>query len=190
MSHADQFRGTFTALITPFKSAGAIDFESFERLLHDQIAAGVQGVVVLGTTGESPTVTDSEREELIRFAIQRAKGRTLVLAGTGSNSTDRCVHESKRAAALGADALLVVNPYYNKPMQAGLLAHFRTIADAVDVPLILYNILGRTGVNLATETLVRLAEHPRIIGVKEASGDIQQMMEVVQRTPKDFMVLS
>jgi 4-hydroxy-tetrahydrodipicolinate synthase len=190
MTNADQFRGTFTALITPFTGAGTIDYESFDRLLNDQIAAGVSGVVVLGTTGESPTVTDSEREQLTRFTIERAKGRTLVLVGTGSNSTDRCVHESRQAAALGADALLVVNPYYNKPTQAGLLAHFRAIADAVDVPLILYNIFGRTGVNLETETLVRLAEHPRIIGIKEASGDIHQMMDVIQRTPKDFLVLS
>jgi 4-hydroxy-tetrahydrodipicolinate synthase len=190
MTQSNQFRGTFTALVTPFTGAGAIDYESFDRLLHDQMAAGVQGVVVLGTTGESPTVTDAERAELIRFAIRRVKGRLLVLVGTGSNSTDRCVAESRHAADLGADALLVVNPYYNKPTQAGLLAHFRAVADAVSVPLILYNIAGRTGVNLATETLLKLAEHPRIIGVKEASGDISQMMDVIDRTPDDFLVLS
>jgi 4-hydroxy-tetrahydrodipicolinate synthase len=176
--------------VTPFTSGDAIDYEAFDRLLHQQMAGGVQGVVLLGTTGESPTVTDAERDELTRFTVKRTKGRMLVIVGTGSNSTSVSIAHSRRAADLGADALLIVNPYYNKPTQTGLLAHFRAIADAVSVPIILYNIAGRTGVNLATETLAQLAEHPRIIGVKEASGDIPQMMNVIQRTPDDFLVLS
>jgi 4-hydroxy-tetrahydrodipicolinate synthase len=190
MNAPDRFRGTFTALVTPFTSGDAIDYEAFDRLLHQQLAGGVQGVVLLGTTGESPTVTDTERDELLRFTMKRAKGRMLVVVGTGSNSTSLSIAHSRHAADLGADALLLVNPYYNKPTQTGLLAHFRAIADAVSVPIVLYNIAGRTGVNLATETLVQLAEHPRIIGVKEASGDIPQMMNVLDRTPEDFLVLS
>jgi 4-hydroxy-tetrahydrodipicolinate synthase len=190
MNAPNRFRGTFTALVTPFTSSDAIDFEAFDRLLHLQIAGGVQGVVLLGTTGESPTVTDSERDELTRFTVKRAKGRMLVVVGTGSNSTSVSIAHSRHAAELGADALLIVNPYYNKPTQAGLLAHFRAIADAVSVPIILYNIAGRTGINLNTDTLVQLAEHARIIGVKEASGDIPQMMNVLDRTPDDFLVLS
>jgi len=190
MNAPDRFRGTFTALVTPFTSADAIDYEAFDRLLNLQMAGGVQGVVLLGTTGESPTVTDTERDELTRFTVKRAKGRIVVVVGTGSNSTNLSIAHSRHAADLGADALLIVNPYYNKPTQAGLLAHFRAIAEAVSVPIILYNISGRTGVNLATETLVQLAEHPRIIGVKEASGDIPQMMNVLHRTPDDFLVLS
>jgi 4-hydroxy-tetrahydrodipicolinate synthase len=190
MNAPDRFRGTFTALVTPFTSGDAIDYEAFDRLLHQQMAGGVQGVVLLGTTGESPTVTDTERDELLRFTMKRAKGRMLVVVGTGSNSTSVSIAHSRHAAELGADALLIVNPYYNKPTQAGLLAHFRAIADAVSVPIILYNIAGRTGVNLATETVVQLAEHPRIIGVKEASGDIPQMMNVLHRTPDNFLVLS
>jgi 4-hydroxy-tetrahydrodipicolinate synthase len=190
MNAPDRFRGTFTALVTPFTSADAIDYEAFDRLLHQQLAGGVQGVVLLGTTGESPTVTDTERDELIRFTVKRAKGRMAIVVGTGTNSTSQSIVHSRHATDLGADALLLVNPYYNKPTQAGLLAHFRAIADAVSVPIILYNIAGRTGVNLATETVVQLAEHPRIIGVKEASGDIPQMMNVLHRTPDDFLVLS
>ena len=190
MNESNRFRGTFTAIVTPFTTAGAVDFNAFGRLIEIQIAAGVQGLVVLGTTGESPTITDAEREELSRFAVKCAANRVRIIIGTGSNSTERCVWESRHASTCGADAILVVNPYYNRPTQAGLLAHFRAVADAVEIPLLLYNIAGRTAVNLATDTVLRLAEHPRIIGVKESSGDIQQIMDVIQRTPPDFLVLS
>jgi 4-hydroxy-tetrahydrodipicolinate synthase len=190
MSDAKRFHGTFTALVTPFTAAGAIDRDALKRLVQAQIAAGVQGIVLLGTTGESPTVTDLEREELTRSAVEMAKSRMRVIIGTGTNDTERCMRDSRRAEALGADAVLVVSPYYNKPTQPGLLAHFRAIADAIEIPVILYNIAGRTAVNLATETLLKLAEHPRIIGVKEASGDIQQIMDVIDQSPPDFLVLS
>jgi 4-hydroxy-tetrahydrodipicolinate synthase len=168
----------------------SIDYDALGNLVEEQISAGIDGLVVLGTTGECPTVTHTEHNEVIRFVIKVAAGRTTIIAGTGSNDTNECIGYSERAAADGADALLLVNPYYNRPTQEGLYQHFWKIAEAVDIPQILYNISGRTGVNIQTDTLVRLAQHERIIGVKEASGDLNQIMEVITQTPDDFIVLS
>ena len=182
--------GTFTAIVTPFHEDGSIDYDSFARLIEDQIKAGISGIVVLGTTGESPTISPEEHNRVIKFAIEKAAKRTLVIAGTGSNSTDEAIEYSVKAKEDGADALLLVSPYYNKPTQKGLYEHFKKIADSVDLPQIIYNIKGRTAVNVETDTLMKLAEHKNIVAVKEASGDISQMMDVLMRAPKDFTVIS
>ncbi len=190
MKTLKRFSGTFTALVTPFQKDGSIDFGALGALVDRQIEAKIEGLIVIGTTGESPTLSHTEKNEIIRFVVERAKGKTLVVAGTGTNDTASTLEYSREAAALGVDAILLVNPYYNKPTQEGLYRHFKAVADAVNVPQILYNIQGRTGVNLQTDTLVRLAAHPNIVAVKEASGDLSQMMEVIQRAPADFTVLS
>ena len=167
------FRGVFTAIITPFTKTGKIDWNSYERLLDEQLEAKVSGIVPCGTTGESPTTSHEEDHRLIDFTIRHLKGRALVIPGTGSNATSEALSLSKHAAKAGADALLLVNPYYNKPTQKGLYLHFKAIADSVDIPCILYNIKGRTAVNLETNTLIRLMKDcPNILGVKEASGDL------------------
>lgn len=184
------FSGCHTAMVTPFTEDDRIDFDAVERLLDDQIASGVAGIIVCGTTGESPTISDEEQRALLTFVVRAVRGRALVIAATGTNCTKDTIAASLRAADDGADALLLVNPYYNKPTQEGLYRHFLAIADAVPIPQMLYNIAGRTGVNMSTDTIVRLAEHSAIIGVKEASGDINQMMDVLARAPKDFVVLS
>jgi len=185
-----QFRGTFTAIITPFNQDGSVDYESFKNLIENQIEAGITGIVVLGTTGESPTITSAEHNEVIKFVIDTVGDRAQVIVGTGSNSTAEAINYSNQAKEDGADGLLLVNPYYNKPTQKGLYEHFKAIADEVDIGQMVYNIKGRTGVNIETSTLLRLAEHKNIVAVKEASGDINQIMSVISRVPKDFSVLS
>ena len=150
------FHGTFTALVTPFRN-GAIDVAAFEKLIENQIAAGISGIVAVGTTGESPTLSHEERQELIRLAIATAKKRCLVLAGTGSNATQHAVADTKMAEKFGADGALLVAPYYNKPSQEGLFHHFKTVADATSLPIMLYNIPGRCGVDIAPDTVTRLA---------------------------------
>lgn len=183
------YTGLYTAIITPFRADGSFDESAFETIIEQQILAGVDGIVVLGTTGESPTVTTEEHDQIIAFAVKVINRRTKVIAGTGSNSTAEAIHHSLAAQKVGVDALLQVNPYYNKPTQKGLYEHFKAVADAVKIPIILYNIEGRTGVNLETPTLLRLAEHPNIVAVKEASGNLDQMKEVIENVPNDFMVL-
>jgi 4-hydroxy-tetrahydrodipicolinate synthase len=169
------FRGTFTALVTPFRD-GAIDVAAFEKLIETQIASGISGVVAVGTTGESPTLSHEERQELIRLAIATAKKRCLVLAGTGSNATQHAVADTKMAEKLGADGALLVAPYYNKPSQEGLFRHFKTIADATSLPIMLYNIPGRCGVDIAPDTVTRLAKECRnIVSIKEASGSVERL---------------
>ncbi|MBI1975427.1 MAG: 4-hydroxy-tetrahydrodipicolinate synthase, partial [Candidatus Vogelbacteria bacterium] len=148
------------------------------------------GLVPLGTTGESPTIHDEEREKIIKTAVDAANGRVPVIVGTGTNSTEKTIKYTKQAKQLGADAALIVSPYYNKPTQEGLYQHFTTVANAVDLPIIVYNIQGRTGVNIETATLKRMAEHKNIVAVKEASGNVAQMMEVLDQLPKDFTVVS
>lgn len=182
--------GLYTALITPFLSDGSIDEQNLYRLIDHQIENGVDGIVLLGTTGESPTISSQEHDELIAKATQYINKRCKVIAGTGSNCTREAIHHSQQAQLSGVDALLVVNPYYNKPTQKGLYQHFTAVADAVEIPIILYNIEGRTGVNLNTSTLLELAKHPRIVGVKEASGDLIQIEEVINSVPENFVVLS
>ena len=184
------FRGTFTALVTPFRD-GAIDTSAFANLIETQIAAGITGIVAVGTTGESPTLSDEEREQVIQLAVKTANKRCQVLAGTGSNSTHHAVVDTKRAEKLGADGALLVAPYYNKPSQEGLFRHFKTIADATSLPIVLYNIPGRCGVDIAPDTVARLAKECRnIVSVKEASGSVERISELRMRLPDSFTILS
>ncbi|MBR1822236.1 MAG: 4-hydroxy-tetrahydrodipicolinate synthase [Clostridia bacterium] len=170
------FRGAATALITPL-NAGGVDYEAFGRLIDWQIEQGIDALVIAGTTGEGSTLTYEEHEEAIRFSVERAAGRVPIIAGSGSNDTNRAVTLSKFSCRAGADALLVVTPYYNKATQKGLIASYTAIADAVDRPIILYNVPSRTGVNIEPATYVALAEHPNIVGVKEANGNISKIVE-------------
>ena len=186
------FRGTGTALVTPFTDSG-IDYDGFGRLIDWQIESGVEFLVVLGTTGESPVVSEAEREEMVSFAVKRVADRVPVVVGTGGNDTGHAVRSSQAAKALGADAVLVVTPYYNKPSQEGLFRHFRTVAEAAGVPVILYNVPGRTGVNLLPDTVVRLAGIEGIVALKDASGSQAQVDETLRRlrpVRPDFSVLS
>ncbi len=183
------YAGTWTALITPFKKDGSLDEEAFRRLVQKQIEGGITGIVPSGTTGESPTTTSAEDIRLFEIAVEEAKGKMLVMAGTGSNSTHDAVAYTQNAKKAGADCCLVVAPYYNKPTQEGLKQHFAAVAD-VGLPVIVYNIKGRTAVNIETDTLMEIAKHPMIVGVKEASGDIEQMKAVIAARSNDFTVLS
>lgn len=175
------FRGTATALITPFKKDYSVDFEAFEKLLEYQIANGINALLVLGTTGEPPTMTEDEKSEVIRFAVSKINHRVPVIVGAGSNCTANMVAGCKRAADLGADALLVVTPYYNKCTQDGLFAHYKCAAEATDLPLFIYNVPGRTGVNILPATARRIAENlPTVTGIKEASGNMSQILETAR----------
>ncbi|MCA6079505.1 MAG: 4-hydroxy-tetrahydrodipicolinate synthase [Endomicrobium sp.] len=177
------FSGVYTALITPFKD-GKIDFDALERLIENQYENGVDGVVPCGTTGESPTLTYEEHEAVIEFCVKNARGRMKVLAGTGSNSTDEAIYFTRSAKNAGCDGALVVSPYYNKPTQKGLYLHFKTIADTVNIPIVLYNIAGRTSVNIEPATIAKLFEDCKnIIGVKEASGLVDQMSIIKSLVP-------
>lgn len=184
------FRGVFTALVTPMNKDGSVDYKAFDALVEDQIQRGIDGLVPMGTTGESPTLDYEEHSKVIEAAIRASKGRVAVIAGTGSNSTDEAVKLTRRAAEAGAEASLQVVPYYNKPNQEGLYRHFMTVMEEAKLPIVVYNIAGRTGRNLETDTLMRLAAHPLCVGVKEASGDMGQMMDVLSRRPDGFAVLS
>ncbi len=170
------FRGAATALITPLNASG-VDYEAFGKLIDWQIAQGIDGLVIAGTTGEGATLTYQEHEECIRFAVERAAGRVPIIAGSGSNDTNRAITLSEFSCRAGADALLVVTPYYNKATQKGLIASYFAIADAVDRPIILYNVPSRTGVNIEPATYAELAKHPNIVGIKEASGNISKVVE-------------
>jgi 4-hydroxy-tetrahydrodipicolinate synthase len=184
-------QGVFTAIITPFKEDGSIDEEELKNLIDFNIENGVSGIVPCGTTGESPTLDDDEHNRVIELTIQHVNSRVAVIAGTGSNSTSKTIKDSQHAEKLGANALLIVNPYYNKPTQEGLYRHFKAVADSVKIPIVVYNIKGRTGVNVETPTLVRLmSDCANIVAVKEASGDLQQMKDVIAQRKDDFAVLS
>ncbi len=186
-----RLNGVHTALITPFTKTDNLDTEALKRLIDFQINNGVSGLVPCGTTGESPTLSHDEHDRVIQLTVEYSDGRVPVIAGTGSNATSEAIRLSKHAQCVGADAVLLVNPYYNKPTQKGLYLHFKAIADSVDIPCIVYNIKGRSGVNVETDTLVALANDcPNINAVKEASGNIVQMQDVVNRTPSDFITLS
>jgi 4-hydroxy-tetrahydrodipicolinate synthase len=184
------FKGSIPALVTPMRGDGAIDFEAWDRLLDFHLAEGSDAVVVGGTTGESPALERSELEELIRRARQRLAGRIPLIAGSGTAGTAKSVVLSKAAEAAGADALLVVTPYYNRPTQEGLFQHFTAIADAVGVPLVLYNVPGRTACDMLPETIARLSRHPRIAAVKEATGDVERGLEVLRLSQPGFVLLS
>jgi 4-hydroxy-tetrahydrodipicolinate synthase len=182
-------KGVFTALATPFKN-GNVDYDAFEKNIEFQIAGGVSGISPCGTTGESPTLSYQEHEKIIEFAVEKAKGRVKVIAGTGSNSTEEAIHFTSHAKKIGADCALIVAPYYNKPTQKGLYLHFKKIADTVDIPIMVYNIASRTGVNVETSTLAKLAKDCKnIVSVKEASGSLDQMGQVRLNIP-EMSVLS
>jgi 4-hydroxy-tetrahydrodipicolinate synthase len=184
------FHGTFTALVTPFRDGG-IDVPAFQKLIEAQIAAGITGVVAVGTTGESPTLSRDEREQSIRLAVTIANKRCQVLAGTGSNATHHAVADTKMAEKLGADGALLVVPYYNKPSQEGLFRHFQAIALETNLPIMLYNIPGRCGVDIGPETVWRLAAECRnIVSIKEASGSVERVSELRRRLPNEFTILS
>lgn len=184
------FRGTFTALVTPFRD-GEIDFAALQKLIEAQIAGGITGIIAVGTTGESPTLTHDEREQVIRATVQVANKRCQVLAGTGSYSTREAIDATAAAEKLGVDGALVVAPYYNKPSQEGLFRHFQAIAHGTQLPIMLYNIPGRCGVDIAADTVVRLAEGSgNIVSIKEASGSVERVSELRGRLPDAFTILS
>ncbi len=190
-ANTEWLRGCATALVTPFKTDGAIDEEALARLIEYQLTNGVKLLVPCGTTGESATMTEVEDQLVIKHAIALARGRGRVIAGTGSNSTAAAIENSKIAEDLGADAVLVVAPFYNKPTQSGLYAHFRAVAAAVKVPVVVYNVPGRTSCNISADTTLRLARDcENIAAVKEASGDLAQIMKILRERPDGFRVLS
>ena len=172
------FTGMATAIVTPMTATG-IDYDALGRFIDFQIESGINAIVVMGTTGENATIEYPDQKEVIRLTVERVAQRVPVIAGTGTNNTDHVLHNTKNACEVGADAILVVTPYYNKATQNGLYQHFVTIADASTVPVILYNVPGRTGCNLLPKTVARLAEHPNIVGIKEATGNMAQMVEIM-----------
>ena len=178
------FRGVTTAMITPFHSGGSVDYEGLRKNTRHQLDNGIRGLLPLGTTGETPTLTEEEKEKIVRIVVEEADGRVPVMVGVGTNSTEKTIKNAEQAQVWGADALLVVTPYYNKPTQEGIIAHFHTVCDAVDLPVVVYNIQGRTGTNIETNTLKAVAEKENIIAVKEASGNIHQMMDVLEKIPE------
>jgi 4-hydroxy-tetrahydrodipicolinate synthase len=184
------FRGTFTAVVTPFRN-GDVDFSALEKLIESQITAGITGIVAVGTTAESPTLTHDEKHEIIERTIKIAKGRCQVIAGAGTNSTRDSIEAAKFAEKAGADGALLVAPYYNKPSQEGLFRHFKAIADATKLPVMLYNIPGRCGVDILPDTVIRLAQNCRnIVSIKEASGSVDRVAELRRRLPEKFTILS
>ena len=183
------FEGTHTALVTPFRD-GAVDEPALRRLIREQIAAGVDGIVPCGSTGESATMNHAEHQRVIAIAVEEAAGKCKVMAGTGSNNTAEAISLTTYAKQAGADAALLISPYYNKPTQDGHVAHYRAIADAAGLPLFVYNIPGRTGVNILPETIAKMAEHPMIVGVKEASGSLDQVSRIIELTGGRMTVLS
>jgi 4-hydroxy-tetrahydrodipicolinate synthase len=188
-------RGAFTALVTPFTSDGALDEAAFRRLVRWQILAGIDGLVPCGTTGESPTLSTDERERLIAATVEVAserpsRDRIRVVAGTGTNDTAATIRATRRAAELGADAALVVAPYYNRPDSRMLEAHFRAVADEGDLPIVVYNVPSRTGANVDADTFLRLASHPRVVAVKEASGNLEQIARICRDRPRDVAILA
>lgn len=184
------FEGSFVALVTPFTDDESLDESKLKELLEFQIEGGTDGIVPCGTTGESPALSDEEHNRVVDLTVQTVDGRTPVLAGTGSNSTTRTLHATEHAKAAGADGALIVTPYYNKPTQDGLYAHYMKIADSVDIPIVIYNVPGRCGTDILSETVARLAEHPNIVGLKEATGQLNRASEVISMCPDDFVVLS
>ncbi|HKV41004.1 MAG TPA: 4-hydroxy-tetrahydrodipicolinate synthase [Blastocatellia bacterium] len=190
MAGLSNLKGCGTAIVTPFLERGAIDEEALARFIEFQISEGIDFLVPCGTTGEAPTLSDDEQRRVVTIVLQTAKGRVPVVAGAGGNNTAHVVELARGYEKLGVDALLCVTGYYNKPNQEGLYQHFKTVAESTTLPVIVYNILSRTGVNISTGTLMRLAEIPNICGVKEASGDISQIGEVLTRAPEGFKVFS
>jgi 4-hydroxy-tetrahydrodipicolinate synthase len=188
-------RGAFTALVTPFTLDGSLDEAAFRRLVRWQVLAGIDGLVPCGTTGEAPTLSTDERDRLIAATVEivaerPSRGRVHVIAGTGTNDTAATIRATRRAASLGADAALVVAPYYNRPDGRMLEAHFRAVADEGDLPIVVYNVPSRTGTNVDAATFLRLADHPRIVAVKEASGNLEQIARICADRPRDVAILA
>lgn len=184
------FKGAITAIVTPFKD-GEVDWKSFEKLIDFQIKEGINGIVPCGTTGESATLSYEEHNKVIEFTVKKVKKRVPVIAGTGANSTEEALELTEYAKKAGADASLQVCPYYNKPTQEGLYKHFKKIAESIDIPIVLYNVPGRTGLNIQPDTVIRLSEIPNIVAIKEASGSLDQVTEIVKGIKKkNFTVLS
>jgi len=183
-------KGSIVAIVSPMREDGALDYEGYKRLIEWHVAEGTNAIVAVGTTGESPTVDPEEHGELIRVAVQAVQGRIPVIAGTGGNSTREAVELTRYAKEVGATATLQVVPYYNKPTQEGLYRHFRTIAETVELPVILYNVPGRTVADLANDTTVRLAQVPGIVGIKDATGDLARAADLLRRLPPHFAVYS
>ena len=184
------FEGIYTALVTPFQNNGSVDESGLRKLVDLQIEGGVTGLVPMGTTGESPTLSHDEHVEIIRLVVEQTANRVPVIAGAGSNSTAEAINLTKKSRDLGVAATLQVAPYYNKPTQTGLYEHYAKIAEEVDLPLIVYNIPGRCSVNISNDTMLRLTKHKNIVGVKEATGNLPQAMEFLSLKPDNFKVLS
>lgn len=185
-----QLRGTGIALVTPFTAGKAVDFDALAKLIDAAIAGGVEYLVSLGTTGETATLSATEKKEVLAFTIKKANGRVPIVAGFGGNNTQELIQQIHEADLNGVSAILSVSPYYNKPTQAGIINHYTAIADASPLPIILYNVPGRTGSNINAETTIALAKHKNIIGIKEASGNFSQCMQIVMNTPTDFLKIS
>jgi 4-hydroxy-tetrahydrodipicolinate synthase len=184
------FKGSMVALITPMRADGSVDEKAFQDLVEWQIGEGTEGLVPVGTTGESPTLTHSEHKRVVEMCVEAARGRVPVVAGTGSNSTAEAIDFTRHARKAGADACLVVTPYYNKPTQEGMYLHFKAIADAVDLPLIIYNIPPRCVIDMSVETMARLAKHPNIVGVKDATANLARPLHTRRACGEDFSQLS
>lgn len=184
------FGQVLTAMVTPFDQQGEIDYSATRNLVNYLIANGTEGLVVAGTTGESPTLTTEEKIALFKFVVEVAAGRVPVIAGTGSNNTRASISLTKQSEEAGVDGIMLVGPYYNKPSQEGLFQHFKSIAEATSLPIMLYNIPGRSVVNISVETIVRLSEISNIVAVKEASGNLDDMAEIISRTPDTFTLYS
>jgi 4-hydroxy-tetrahydrodipicolinate synthase len=184
------FEGSFVALVTPFKDDESLDETKLKELIEFQIDGGIHGIVPCGTTGESPSLSEEEHDRVIELTVETVNGRVPIIAGTGSNSTMRTLRATEHAKAAGADAALIVTPYYNKPNQQGLYAHYMKIADSVDIPIIIYNVPPRCGTDILSDTVAQLAEHPNIVGLKEATGELKRSSELVSMCPDDFVVLS
>lgn len=184
------FGNLLTAMVTPFDEHGKVDLNRTEKLIDHLLETGTQTLVVAGTTGESPTLSKQEKIALFQFTAEKTRGKAKVIAGTGSNDTSASIELTREAEKAGVDGIMLVNPYYNRPSQEGLYQHFRAIAESTSLPVMLYNIPGRSAVNTSVETVVRLAEIPNIVAMKEASGDLSQMASMIERTPDDFVLYS
>jgi 4-hydroxy-tetrahydrodipicolinate synthase len=184
------FRGTGTALVTPFRSDGSVDEKALRALVDFQITEGIDMILPCGTTGEGATLSWQETDRITQIVIEQARGRVPIIVGAGSNSTAEAIEGTKNASRLGADGVLSVGPYYNKPTQEGFYEHFKAIAEAENIPIVVYNVPGRTASNIEAKTMLRLAEIPNIVAVKEASGNLNQIMEIIRDRPADFRVLA
>lgn len=185
-----RFGRLVTAMVTPFNEQNQIDYEKTERLIDHLLATGSEGIVVSGTTGESPTLSRAEKLDLFRHVVSYAKGKCHIIAGTGSNDTASSIEFTQEVQSIGVDAVMLVAPYYSRPSQEGLYAHFKALAEATDLPVMLYNVPGRTAVNMTAETTLRLAQLPNVVCVKEASGNLSQMAKIIEHAPEGFELYS